>query len=129
MGVIQKLCPTSIWLDRGSIRQYGSTDTVIRGYLSQGTLNRSHVVNLEKLPRPHLGGNEFRLIAFEWLCDLPLRHGEEVKARILFQTRAPVENVAIGSAFVTSAVYRFSVTIATYVISIVQGCREQEYTR
>jgi lipopolysaccharide transport system ATP-binding protein len=95
MGVIQKLCPTSIWLDRGSIRQYGSTDTVIRGYLSQGTLNRSHVVNLEKLPRPHLGGNEFRLIAFEWLCDLPLRHGEEVKARILFQTRAPVENVAI----------------------------------
>jgi lipopolysaccharide transport system ATP-binding protein len=95
MGVIQKLCPTSIWLDRGSIRQYGSTDTVIRGYLSQVTLNRDRIVGLEKLPRPHFGGNEFRLIAVEWLCDLPLRHGEEVKARILFQTRTPVENVAI----------------------------------
>jgi len=95
MGVIQKLCQTSILLDRGSIRQYGSTDTVIRDYLSQGTLNRDRVVRLENLPRPHFGGNEFRLIAVEWLCDLPLRHGEEVKARILFQTRAPVENVAI----------------------------------
>jgi lipopolysaccharide transport system ATP-binding protein len=95
MGVIQKLCPTSIWLDRGSIRQYGSTDTVIRGYLSQATLNRDRIVRLEKLPRPHFGGNEFRLITVEWLCDLPLRHGEEVKARILFQTRTPVENVAI----------------------------------
>jgi len=95
MGVIQKLCPTSIWLDHGSIRQYGSTDTVIRGYLSQGTLNRDRIVKLDKLPRPHFGGSEFRLIAVEWVCDLPLRHGEEVKARILFQTRAPVENVAI----------------------------------
>jgi lipopolysaccharide transport system ATP-binding protein len=96
MGVIQKLCPTSIWLDRGSIRQYGSTDTVIKGYLSQGTLNRDRVVGLEKLPRPHFGGNEFRLIAVEWLCDLPLHHGEKVKTRILFQTRTPVENVAIS---------------------------------
>jgi lipopolysaccharide transport system ATP-binding protein len=95
MGVIQKLCPTSIWLDRGSIRQYGSTDTVIKSYLSQRALNRDRIVKLEKLPRPHFGGNEFRLIAVEWLCDLPLRHGEEVKARILFQTRNPVENVAI----------------------------------
>jgi len=95
MGVIQKLCPTSIWLDHGSIRHYGSTDTAIRGYLSQGTLNRDRIVKLDKLPRPHFGGSEFRLIAVEWVCDLPLRHGEEVKARILFQTRAPVENVAI----------------------------------
>ena len=95
MGVIQKLCPTSIWLFHGSIRHYGSTDTAIRGYLSQGTLNRDRIVKLDKLPRPHFGGSEFRLIAVEWVCDLPLRHGEEVKARILFQTRAPVENVAI----------------------------------
>jgi lipopolysaccharide transport system ATP-binding protein len=95
MGVIQKLCPISIWLDRGSIRQYGSTDSVIKGYLSQRALNRDRMVKLEKLPRPHFGGNEFRLIAVEWLCDLPLRHGEGVKARILFQTRTPVENVAI----------------------------------
>jgi lipopolysaccharide transport system ATP-binding protein len=95
MGVIQKLCPTSIWLDHGSIRHYGSTDTAIRGYLSQGTLNRDRIVKLDKLPRPHFGGSEFRLIAVEWVCDLPLRHGEEVKARILFQTRAPVKNVAI----------------------------------
>jgi lipopolysaccharide transport system ATP-binding protein len=96
MSVIQKLCPTSIWLDHGSIRQYGSTDTVIRGYMSQGALNRDRFVRLEKLPRPHFGGNDFRLIAVEWLCDLPLRHGEKVKARILLQTRTPLGNIAIS---------------------------------
>jgi hypothetical protein len=85
MGVIQKLCPTSIWLDRGSIRQYGSTDTVIKGYLSQGTLNRDRVVGLEKLPRPHFGGNEFRLIAVEWLCDLPLHHAKKLRHEFCFK--------------------------------------------
>src|SRR4051812_22963722 len=38
MGVIENLCTTSIWLDRGATRQYGSTEAVVRGYLSQGGL-------------------------------------------------------------------------------------------
>ena len=96
MGVIEKLCPTSIWLDRGSIRQSGSTAAVINQYSSERPLNRDRIVKLDKLPRPHFGGSEFRLIAIEWVCDLPLRHGEEVKARILFETHAAVANVYVG---------------------------------
>ena len=99
MGVISKLCPTSVWLDRGSIRQHGSTEAVIREYLCQGALNRDSVVKLDNLPRQWVDGDEVRLMSLEWLCDLPLRHGEEVKARILFETRAPVANVAVGIGF------------------------------
>lgn len=95
MGMIEKLCPNSIWLESGSIRQHGSTEAVVRGLLSQGAVNRERIIKLDKLPRPQFGGNDYHLIALEWLCDLPLRHGEKVKARILFETRVPVANVAI----------------------------------
>jgi lipopolysaccharide transport system ATP-binding protein len=98
MGVIENFCQTSIWLDHGATRQYGSTEAVVRGYLSQGALNRDRIINLDMTPRPHFGGDEFHLIALEWLCDLPLRHGEEVKARIMFETRTPVANAALALA-------------------------------
>jgi lipopolysaccharide transport system ATP-binding protein len=99
MGVISQLCSTAIWLDRGAIRQHGDTESVVRACLSQGALNSDRIVELDKLGRPYYGGEELRLKSIEWLCDLPLRHGEEVKARILFETRVPVANVAIVVAF------------------------------
>jgi ABC-type multidrug transport system ATPase subunit len=68
MGVIEKLCPTSIWPDHGSIRQYGSTKTIIAQYLSHGLLNRNRIVELDKVQRLYFGGNDLRLIALEWLC-------------------------------------------------------------
>jgi ABC-type multidrug transport system ATPase subunit len=96
MAVIEKLCPTSIWLDRGSIRQYGSTKTIIAQYLSHGLLDRNRIVELDKVQRLYFGGNDLRLIALEWLCDLPLRHGEEVKTRVI--VTAPFGNVWIPCA-------------------------------
>ena len=99
MGVINKLCPTTIWLDRGAIRRHGSTAAVIREYLSQGGLNRNRIVKLDQLPRQYADGEDVRLLSIEWLCDLPLRHGDEVKARIVFETRGPVANLAMGIGF------------------------------
>jgi lipopolysaccharide transport system ATP-binding protein len=96
MGAIEKLCTTSIWLDHGSIRQHGSAEAVVRGYLSQRALNRDRIINLNELPRTEFGGDDFHLITLEWLCDLPLRHGEELRARIMFETRTPVANVALA---------------------------------
>jgi hypothetical protein len=54
---------------------------------------------LDKLPRPYSGGDEVLLTGFEWLCDLPLRQGEGLRARILFQTRTPMSKVAVGISF------------------------------
>jgi lipopolysaccharide transport system ATP-binding protein len=99
MGIMNNLCPTAIWLDRASIRQSGSTSEVISAYLSQGAPNRSPTVRLDHLAREWAKGNELRLRSIEWLCDLPLRHGEEAKARIVFETKAAVANVAVGIGF------------------------------
>ena len=99
MGIISKLCPTAIWLDQGSIRQRGITSSVTREYMAQGVLNCDRIVTLDNLPRQWVEGNELRLRSIEWLCDLPLRHGEEVSARIHFESRAPAASVAIGIGF------------------------------
>jgi lipopolysaccharide transport system ATP-binding protein len=99
MGILSKLCTTAIWLDRGSLRQYGDTDTVVREYLSQGTLSRDRVERLDHLPRPFSGEDRLRLISIEWHCDLPLRHGEPLTARILFASQAPVANIAVAIGF------------------------------
>jgi hypothetical protein len=54
---------------------------------------------LDKLPRQYVEGDELHFISIEWLCDLPLRHGEKVEARILFEARAQVANIAVGIGF------------------------------
>jgi hypothetical protein len=99
MGIISKLCPATIWLDRGAIRRHGSTAAVIREYLSQGGLNRDRIVKLDGLQRQYVEGDDVRLLSIEWLCDLLLRHGEELKARLVFETRGPVANLAMSIGF------------------------------
>ena len=47
----------------------------------------------------HVHDDRLRLGSLEWLSDLPLRHGEPVKARIQFKTRAPISGVAVGIGF------------------------------
>ena len=99
LGILGKLCSRAIWLDRGLICESGASQGVIREYLSRGALIVDRVVRLGHLPRPFLGGNELRFRSIEWLTELPLRHGEEVRARIAFETRAPLANVAVAIGF------------------------------
>ena len=99
MGVINALCPTAIWLDRASIRQSGNAGEVISAYLGQSTLNHSRIIRLDHLAREWADGDELRLRSIEWHSELPLKHGEEVTARIVFETLAPVTNIAVGIGF------------------------------
>jgi lipopolysaccharide transport system ATP-binding protein len=95
LGIVEKLCSNSIWLDRGSVRQGGSTTAVLKDYLSQGTLNYNGAIKLDELPRPYYGGDVFRLISFEWLCDLPLRYRKKAAGRILFEVQSSSAHVAV----------------------------------
>ena len=100
MGALASLCPLAIWLDHGSIRQQGETRSVINGYLSHGTPNQDQFIRLGELPRRHFDGeNRLRLQSIEWLCSLPLRHGEPVKARIHFKVQSPIVELALGIGF------------------------------
>ncbi len=100
MGVVTSLCPMAIWLDGGSIRERGAAREVISEYLSRGESERQRIVRLAHLPRSEWAEDgRLRLESVEWLSDLPLRHGERVRARIRFNTRAPVLGVAVGIGF------------------------------
>jgi lipopolysaccharide transport system ATP-binding protein len=99
MGVVTSLCSTTIWLDGGMIKDSGASREVISKYLSRRT-ERERIVRLTEVPRG-TDDNRLRLSSVEWLAELPLRHGEPVKARIRFSTRAPVSAVSVGIGFST----------------------------
>jgi lipopolysaccharide transport system ATP-binding protein len=102
MGVITSLCPTAIWLDQGSIRQYGSARGVVADYLAHGMPNNDRIVRLDCIKGAQRSDEDrLRLESLEWLSGLPLRHGEPVKARIHFKTRVSVAEVSIGIGFST----------------------------
>lgn len=100
LGVITRICPTIIWLDRGSIREQGAAREVIAEYLSNSGSDLERAVLLDSAPRPHwLVDGGLRLRSLEWLSDLPLRHGEPVKVRIHLSARVPVSRVGVGIGF------------------------------
>src|SRR5205823_13674757 len=57
LSIINKLCPTAIWMDRASIRRSGSTGDVINAYLAQGDARGSKIVQLEHLAREWADGS------------------------------------------------------------------------
>jgi lipopolysaccharide transport system ATP-binding protein len=100
MGLLTSLCPSAIWLDRGSIHQRGATKEVVGAYLMQGSSSLHRLIRLDELPRQYAAdGDRVRLESIEWLCQLPLRHGGQVKARINIKTRSPIADVSVVLGF------------------------------
>jgi homopolymeric O-antigen transport system ATP-binding protein len=99
-GVVTSLCGTAMWLDAGSIRERGSARAIVGEYLARRTPDRDRVIPLAGLPRPHAAADDrLRLQSLEWLSDVPLRHGEPVRARLRVKTLAPVSAVMAGIGF------------------------------
>jgi lipopolysaccharide transport system ATP-binding protein len=102
MGVLASLCPLAIWLDHGSVRQQGATQDVIGAYLVCGVPSQDRIVKLDELPRKWVDDEDrLRLQCFEWVCDLPLQHGEPVRARIHFKTKTPLADLSMEIGFST----------------------------
>ena len=99
MGIVTSLCPNVIWLDRGSVCQVGPSRDVLDQYMSRGMADRNHFLSLEDGARRHTPDARLRIQSLEWLSELPLRHGEPMKARVRFTTSAPVPALAIGLGF------------------------------
>jgi lipopolysaccharide transport system ATP-binding protein len=101
LGIVANLCPTVIWLDRGSVCEIGPAREVIGQYTSRGTADSDRLVPLEDVPRRYEHDERLRIVSLEWLSELPLRHGEPVKARIGCKTVSPVPAVTVGIGFST----------------------------
>jgi lipopolysaccharide transport system ATP-binding protein len=99
MSALASICPLAVWLDHGSIRQQGVARDVIDNYLASAAPNRERMLKLDEVPRKHAYGDRLRLECIEWLCDLPLRHGEPVKVRIHFKARAPLLDISVTLGF------------------------------
>ena len=100
MGVIASLCPNVIWLDQGLMRDRGRTKEIMANYLAHGMPSQDAMVRLSDVARPSaIQDDRLRLVSLEWLCALPLQHGEPMRLRIHFQTRAPVAGVTVGIGF------------------------------
>jgi lipopolysaccharide transport system ATP-binding protein len=118
MGAITTLCPRAIWLEKGSIRDRGESRRVVSEYLAQKARNQEQVIGLESLVRLQ-DYDRLRLKSLEWLCELPLRHGEPIKARVHFNTLMPVRDVIIGIGFSGIEGRR----VITYHSDFPGGCR------
>lgn len=96
MPVITELCSKAIWMDHGSIREHGASRAVVEKYLPHKASAVSRFVQFGGTAR---NDQRVQLESLEWLSELPLRHGEPVKARITFRARVAVPKVAIGIGF------------------------------
>jgi lipopolysaccharide transport system ATP-binding protein len=100
MGVIAKLCGPAIWLDQGSILDYGPAAELTTKYLSRWRSSTDRVVKVAELPRQHGdAGIRLRIEELEWLSPWPLRQGARTRARITFSTKSPISDLAIGISF------------------------------
>jgi lipopolysaccharide transport system ATP-binding protein len=96
VGMITSLCSSAIWLDQGLIRDRGAIRTVVGQYLAKGISSQERVVRLSKY---QTADAQIYLESLEWLSNIPLQHGQPLKARICFTTRAPLSDIAIGIGF------------------------------
>jgi lipopolysaccharide transport system ATP-binding protein len=101
MGTISSLCPTVIWLEKGSVRERGESRTVIDNYLVQGSPSKDRILDIASARRTAGEDDRLRIESLEWLSGLPLKHGDPVGARIHFKTRSALEDVTVGIGFST----------------------------
>ena len=100
MGVVTSLCTRALWLDQGSIRDHGAPEAVVSHYLAGAAPSQSRLIRLDDMHRESwLGDDRLRFDRLEWLCPLPLQHGERARIRLHFETHAPLSGVSVIVGF------------------------------
>jgi lipopolysaccharide transport system ATP-binding protein len=100
MSALSKLCQTAIWLEGGLVRGKGLTRDIVNQYLYSEAPTGAKHVDLSERTRPHfIEDDRIRIQSLEWLCELPLRHGEPIGARINFCSNGPVSALSLGIGF------------------------------
>jgi lipopolysaccharide transport system ATP-binding protein len=99
MGAISSLCPSAIWIDKGQVRRSGLSRDVINEYLNNDASKRELVIDLGRKERIRGSSDRLRLKSLVWQSALPLQHGEKAKARITFETSAPLIDLTVRLGF------------------------------
>jgi lipopolysaccharide transport system ATP-binding protein len=99
MGIITSLCSSIVWLENGLVRRHGASRDIINEYLTQKIPTLDRELKLDCIVRSADCGDVLRFGSLEWLCNLPLQHGQPIRARIHFKANSPVSDAAIGIGF------------------------------
>ncbi len=113
MVTVENLCPRTLWIDKGEIREDGQTSQVIRNYLAvlrdkkgdEAALPRfdgidhPSVFDLTNMPHRE-GGGELRYTSMEFLDQYGqpktvIRSGDTLKVRFYYRVYKPVERNGI----------------------------------
>jgi len=119
MDAIGSLCPSATWLDKGMIVRSGNAREVIRDYLALRATNRERSLNLDDSPRTDGYDGRLHLLSLEWLSDVPLQHGQPLRARIQFRAHSSLQDVSVGVGFSNLEGYR----LLTYETDFQDGHR------
>jgi lipopolysaccharide transport system ATP-binding protein len=117
MGALTSLCSKAMWLEKSTLRQVGSAREIVNEYL---TVNPSHVsvIDFTKVIRS-ISDTRLRLLSLTWLSNIPLQHGQPLRARIEFQIASSVEDLTVGIGFSTLE----GVRLVTYETDYQDGFR------
>ena len=117
MGSVTSLCSKTMWINNGTLRQSGLARDVVNDYL---TFNPSHAPTIDFLKAVRVTSDaRLRLLSLTWLSNVPLQHGQPLRARIDFQIESPVENVTVAIGFSTLQ----GVRLLTYEMDYQDGFR------
>ena len=120
MGVVTSLCTRALWLDRGAVREQGAPQVVVGQYLARSAESKHRMIRDDNWQRAtDIKDDRLRITALEWLCPLPLQHGEPVRARLHFRARVPVLDLSFILGFDNIEGTR----VLTYHMGLNQGQR------
>jgi lipopolysaccharide transport system ATP-binding protein len=114
MAAIENLCPRTIWIDRGEVREDGATGDVIRSYMSTFTDSQSGSVDLENVEARRGNGHaRFTRVEFLSSTDEPVsyvRCGDHLIIRLHFRVHQKVTEFRAGIEFLTELGLKLSGT-------------------
>jgi hypothetical protein len=100
LEAVEQLCPRTIWIDQGRVRQDGPSREVIAAYLASVNDAAAGTVQFDE-SYPRTGSGEIRFTALEFLTASgqpaeAVRSGDPLVLRLHYRVREPVRNPHFG---------------------------------
>ena len=99
MGAVMGLCNRVVWLANGQCKQVGPVREVSDAYLATTSLQTERRTDLGKMPRHETNGIRAKLMALEWLEEVPLKHGAPTRVRLEVKFTGQVPDVQLSIGF------------------------------
>ena len=100
LTAVEHLCPRTIWIDQGRVRQDGATEGVVHDYLAHFSANSRDPSNLADA-KSREGTGQVRIVGIEFLdvsgAAMPVvRSGDPVTIRVHYEARTEVHGAQFG---------------------------------